>query len=228
MQFSFWPEDILPRIRDLLLEVHGPQQDRLRLKPTAQFVGAMLSSRTYDAIARGAFERLWLAFRSWDVLPKLQPSALLLHIGNVTFAEPKARHLIQSSRIVQARRGTFDLAFLGDRSLDNAYAWLIGLPGVGPKVAAATLNFSLLNKRILVVDTHVLRISKRLQLVPQNANFARGFESLMRLVPEDWNGFDLYQFHWLMKLHGQTRCHANRPHCDGCPLTKLCPSYTLN
>jgi endonuclease-3 len=224
MQLSLWPDDFaaLPRIRDALLAVHGPQRDRLRLQPTAQFVGAMLSSRTYDAVARAAFERLWLALQSWDLLPQLQPQALLAHIGDVTYAEPKARHLVRSSQIIRARRSRFDIAFLADWAVDDAYSWLVTLPGVGPKVAAATLGFSTLNKRIFVVDTHVLRISKRLGLVSREADFARGFSSMMRLVPEDWDGFDLYEMHWLMKRHGQTRCHARHPDCKNCPLASLC------
>jgi endonuclease-3 len=226
MQLSLWSDDfaMLPRIRDLLLVIYGPQRDRLRLQPTAQFVGAMLSSRTYDSVARAAFERLWLALQSWDLLPQTPPQALLAHIGDVTFALPKARHLVQSSQIIRAQRSRFDIAFLADWRVDDAYLWLVTLPGVGPKVAAATLGFSTLNKRIFVVDTHVLRISKRLGLVSRDADFARGFDSMMGLVPEDWNGFDLYEMHWLMKRHGQTRCHARDPDCGDCPLASLCPT----
>lgn len=225
MQLSLWPgAPILPRIRDLLLEVHGPQRGYPRLYPTAQFVYATLSSRTYDAVSRAAFERLWLALGSWDVLPDLQPDALLIPIRNVTYPEVKARHLIRSSRIIRAQRGRFDVAFLADWSLEDAHGWLTTLPGVGPKVAAATLNFSTLSKRIFVVDTHVLRISARLEIVSRKADFARALSGLMRLVPDGWDAIDIYEMHWLMKLHGQTRCHARLPDCDGCPLASLCPA----
>lgn len=176
------PEPIMPRIRALLLPVHGSQSDTLRHDPTAQFVGAMLSSQTYDAVSRAAFERLWLALRSWDLLLELEPDALLLHVGDVTYAEVKVCHLTQSARIIRTRRGRFDLAFLSDWPVEEAYSWLITLPGVGPKVAAATLNFSTLNKRIFVVDTHVLRMSRRFKLVPPKADFVRGFECLMPLM----------------------------------------------
>jgi endonuclease-3 len=225
LQLSLWPDaPILPHIRDSLLRVHGPQQDRLRLQPTAQFVAAMLSSRTYDAISRGAFEKLWQKLGSWDLLPDIQPVALLPYVGNVTYAESKVHHLVRSSRIIRARRSRFDIAFLADWAMEEAYSWLIPLPGVGPKVAAATLGFSTLNKRIFVVDTHVLRISKRLGLVSRDADFARGLDSLMRLVPDHWDAFDLYEMHWLMKRHGQTRCHARHPDCENCPLAALCPT----
>src|SRR5262245_10802908 len=131
MQLSLWPGSArrLSCIRDRLLAVHGPQRDRRRLLPTAQFVGAMLSSRTYDAVARAAFERLWLALQSWELLPDLQPEALLPHIGDVTYAQSKAVHLIQSSRIIRARRTRFDIAFLAAWPLEDAYWWMIGLPG---------------------------------------------------------------------------------------------------
>jgi endonuclease III len=136
LQLSLWPDaPILPHIRDSLLRVHGPQRDCLRLQPTAQFVAAILSSRTYDATSRGAFEKLWQKLGSWDLLPDIQPVALLPYVGNVTYAESKVHHLVRSSRIIRARRSRFDIAFLADWAMEEAYSWLIPLPGVGPKVA---------------------------------------------------------------------------------------------
>jgi hypothetical protein len=36
----------------------------------------------------------------------------------------------------------------------------------------------------------------------------------MRLIPDDWTAADLYEFHWLMKLHGQRLCTTDAPPCS--------------
>jgi endonuclease-3 len=102
--------------------------------------------------------------------------------------------------------------------------WVRKLPGVGPKVAATILNFSTLRKRVLAVDTHLLRIGKRLGLLPRRADFEIGYKSFMRRVPDTWDADDLYEFHWQMKYHGQTICPHAAPACPRCPLRDLCPS----
>jgi hypothetical protein len=88
--------------------------------------------------------------------------------------------------------------------------------------AATTLNFSVLRKPVLSIDIHVLRTSWRLGIVAHAADFDRAFHALMRLVPARWDADDLYELHWLMKLHGQMRCRHHRAICDGCPLAPMC------
>ena len=45
----------------------------------------------------------------------------------------------------------------------------------------------------------------------------------MRLVPNDWDADDLYEFHWLMKGHGQRVCTHTAPDCARCVLQDVCP-----
>jgi adenine-specific DNA glycosylase len=63
-----------------------------------------------------------------------------------------------------------------------------GLPGVGVKVAASVLNFSPLNMRALVVDTHVHRVAGRLGLVPASYDTAHAYRALMDMVPDSLDG----------------------------------------
>jgi endonuclease-3 len=220
-------DPILPRIHALLLTVYGAQRDAQRLDPTTQFVYAMISSLTYDAVSWKAFLQLHRFLRSWNALPDTATDRIAAVISDVTHATRKADHLVRASRIIRALRDRFDLAFLADWPLENAFDWLIRLPGVGPKVAAATLNFSSLCKRALVVDTHGLRVSRRLGLLPNNADFVCGFHGLMRFVPDNWDSDDLYELHWLMKMHGQTICRHQRPACGKCPLAQFCAKAQL-
>jgi endonuclease-3 len=216
----------LPRIRDRLIALQGPQRDAWRLDPTSQFVNAMISSCTWDAISSAAFVRLLAAFPSWKRLPESDPDIITPIIAPVTRAAEKARDLVGAARIIRARHGRFDLAFLAGWAVDDAFSWLDRIPGVGPKITAVTLNFSTLRHRTLAVDRHMLRSSKCLGLLPRTADFERGFRMLMRLIPNDWDADDLYELHWLMKTHSQTTC--SRPQIiDICPLAPFCANAAV-
>lgn len=228
MQLSL-PLDLhskLSQVRDRLIEVYGPQRDTHRHDPTTQFVKAMISSRTRDAVSSAAFLRVCASLPSRDALPDADPGTIATVIQDVTYAPDKAVHLVKAAQIIRAHYGQFDLASLADRPVEDAMLWLRRLPGIQSKVAASILNFSTLRKRTLAVDTHVLRVSQRLGLVAGKANFERAFRTLMRLVPDDWDADDLYELHWLIKMHGQRRCHHHRPVCTDCPLAGLCSHIT--
>jgi endonuclease-3 len=219
----------LPRVHDLLHRRHGSQCDPVRHNPEDQFVKAILSSCTKDAISQPAFIRL-LNFVSgkWSILLEIHPYMIFKIIADVTYPEDKTRHLIQCISRTIKERSSFDLSFLADWPEDLGMSWLQKLPGVGPKIAAATLNFSDLRKWVFTVDRHVLRLGKRLGLLPARATFVTGFRLLMDLVPADWSADHFYQLHWLMKMHGQQICRPTHPLCHECVLACLCPSLRSN
>ncbi|SEC32448.1 endonuclease-3 [Rhizobiales bacterium GAS188] len=222
LQLPFDDDPILPRIRARLIAVHGPQHDAERADPTTQLVKAMIGSRSLDVVSDAAFEQLRRHFPSWDMLPDAEPAAILPHLAEVTYASDKAMRLIDCARLIRDRRGRFDLAFLDSWTADHAMAFLQKLPGIGPEVAATTLNFSSLRKRVFAADTHVLRTCFRLGLVPGPRGSARELRLLAEHVPDSYDADDLYELHWLLKAHGQARCHHRLPACDACPLADLC------
>ena len=221
--FDFEPSPILPRLRERLKQTFGPQAAASRLDPASQLVKAMLSTRTYDAISWAAFERLKRQFPSWGELAEADPKAIEALIAETTFADQKARQLPLLFRLIGQRTGGFSLDFLADRPVDQALAWLEDLPGVGRQIAAAVLNFSTLKKRVLVVDTHVHRVARRLGLSGRTAEPAQSFEALMAMTPATWTSAELYELHWLIKGLGQSICTDSPPACGRCPLNSLCP-----
>jgi endonuclease-3 len=218
----------LPQIRDALRTAYGTQRDRRRHTINDQFVKAMLSSCTKDTVSGPAFLRLTNLVPTWELLPGIHPCMILRTVADITYAPDKVRHLLQCIHIVARERGAFDLSFLAGWPEDDAMSWLRRLPGVGPKVAAATLNFSDARKCVLAVDRHVLRLGTRLGLLPPRASFASGLRILTQLVPPDWSADDLYELHWLMKMHGQRVCRHTRPLCGDCVLTPGCPCVRSN
>jgi len=223
MRLDFESSPILSRIRDRLIEALGPRRPELRLAPVAQLIKSMISGRTYDEVSWAAFLRLKRAYPDWAYLAEARPAEVERVIEDVTHAEKKAVYLPAALRLIEARIGRIDLSLLANQSVEQAMYWLRGLPGVGCKNAAATLNFSTLNKRVMVVDTHVHRVCRRLGLVGRGSDVDQAYETLMSSVPESWAAEDLFEMHWLLKGLGQAVCRHSEPDCARCPLAVLCP-----
>ena len=229
MQFSFTLGDNPPLalIREKLLSVFGPQKEAFDNDPLTQLVAAMLSSLTYGDVAQNAFERMTRRYPAWRLLQDADPKEIEAIIRPVTHADVKAKFIPLALRRLCAWRGEYDLFFLDDFDEESAMQGLKSLPGVGAKIAATTLNFSALHKRTLPVDTHLLRVGKRLGLIPENADYEDGYEFYMRLVPDGWNADAVFEIHWLLKYHGQRTCKVDAPICGHCPMLDFCPQKNV-
>ena len=96
---------------------------------------------------------------------------------------------------------------------------LVTLPGVGRKTANVVLGEAFAIPGI-AVDTHVLRVSRRLGWTVQ-IDPAKVEQDLMALLPiADWT-----RVSQLVIWHGRRRCHARKPACGACSLAPSCPSY---
>jgi endonuclease-3 len=95
---------------------------------------------------------------------------------------------------------------------------LHALAGVGRKTANVVLGNAFGISVGVVVDTHVMRLSRRFGLTT-GTDAVKIEQALMPLVPQkDWTLFS----HWLI-WHGRRRCAARKPDCAGCELRALCP-----
>ncbi len=216
------PSD-LPLVRERLASVFGRQRGEHRLDPVSQLLKAMIGARTYDEMTWAAFIRLRAAFPDWSALATAEADAIEPVIDPVTFADQKARQLPVLVRVILLQRGGLELDFLADEPVDEAMAWLMRLPGVGVKAAAAVLNLSTLNRRAVVVDAHVHRVARRLGLAARGGDAVQAYEALMRQAPAGWDGDDLFELHRLMKPHGQSICSHLDPACSLCKLSDMCP-----
>ena len=96
---------------------------------------------------------------------------------------------------------------------------LVSLPGVGRKTANVVLGEAFGIPGI-AVDTHVLRVARRLGWTSQT-DPVKVEQDLMALLPiADWTLVSQ-----LVIWHGRRRCHARQPACGACTLATWCPSY---
>lgn len=221
MGFDFGAAAELAAVRDRLRDVFGAIAETPGSDPIAQLVRSLISSRTRDEVSLRAYRRLRHRFPAWPALAEAPPVWIEATIAEVTFAEAKAHWLGPALRRIEAERGAFSLDFLADRPLDAALIWLERLPGVGRKVAAATLNFSRLQRPAFVVDSHVLRILRRFGFVAPRAETPAAYAAVMA-ASEGWSAAALFELHVLLKRLGQTVCRDPRALCGRCPLAAGC------
>jgi endonuclease-3 len=104
-------------------------------------------------------------------------------------------------------------------SVPNTMEELLPLPGVARKTANVVLGVAFGRAEGIVVDTHVFRVSRRLELTdsdtPEHIE-----QDLMKTIPRSrWISFS-HQ----MILHGRNTCKARNPLCLVCLLEKICRS----
>ena len=96
---------------------------------------------------------------------------------------------------------------------------MLTLPGVARKTANVVLGTAFGIASGVVVDTHVIRISNRLDLT-RNEDPKKIEQDLMQVIPkEKWIKFS-HQIIW----HGRRVCQARKPKCEECNLEKMCYS----
>ena len=228
LEFGFMSPGPLMEVHRRLLKAyvtaHGPMAMKvwLQLDPVSQMVLAILDGRTRESKSKRVFEVLRSRFVWWTALLNIPVEVLTQLISSVTYPERKAPQIRDALQQIIALRGMLELDFLKERSVEDARLWLENLPGVGPKVSAAVVNFSTLHMPALVVDSHYLRVVRRLGFVTKNASHRVTNRLLSRLVPDSMTVDELQQHYFLIKSHGQNVCRHRLPNCQICCLRTLC------
>lgn len=210
----------LTSLQHRLRQAFGVYRCDWRLTPVQQLIKSIISSRTLDKDSWAAFWRLWERFGSAEAIAAARYAEIEAAIASVTWPDQKAAWVKTALLQIRERRQGFDLDFLAEGAVEEAMDWLQTLVGVGPKVAAAVLNFSSLDRRVLVIDGHVHRLLQRLGLARESV--AMTLDHVMREVPAGWTGEDLMELHVHLKRIGQTACRPDLAHCDICPLAAGC------
>lgn len=210
-------------ILDLLREEYGVPEWQPGSDPISVLVQTILSQNTSDTNSRGAFVSLLTSFGSWENVADADIKAIEHAIKHGGLGRVKAVHIKQALKEIERKRGRLELDFLSRLNLSEARDWLEQLPGVGMKTASCVLLFWL-GMPALPVDTHILRVMKRLELISSKTSSRQAHQLLGEMVPPE----DVYQFHILTIEHGRRVCRAQRPLCPDCVLKEMCPTYYRN
>ena len=177
--------------------------------PVELLVATILSAQCTDKRVNIVTKDLFRRCRSARDFAEIEPAELEAIIQSTGFFRAKARSVRACcAALVEKHAGEVP------RTMDE----LTALAGVGRKTANVVLGNAYGINVGVVVDTHVQRLSQRLDLTRQTTPEKIELD-LMKLIPQDrWALFS----HWLI-WHGRRRCSARNPDCAGCEVQKLCP-----
>lgn len=176
-------------------------------------VATILSAQCTDARVNMVTPALFARWPDAESLSGAEPSELEEVIRSTGFFASKTRSLLaMSNRVVEEFGG----------EIPTGLTELVSLAGVGRKTANVirSVAFGLPG---LPVDTHVLRLSARLELTTET-DPVKVEMALNPMIPLAERG----DFSLRLILHGRRVCFARKPACDACSLEWFCPSSTLD
>jgi endonuclease-3 len=178
----------------------------------------ILSAQSTDARVNMVTPVLFAKYPTPGALAAADPEDVEEIIRSTGFFRSKTKSLIGMAAAVAARP---------DGEVPRELSELVKIPGVGRKTGnvVRSVAFGLPG---LPVDTHVLRVSRRLGLLdglaPREQNDAVKVElRLNSFIPASERG----AFSLRMILHGRETCVARKPRCIRCDLADFCPSAAL-
>ncbi len=167
----------------------------------------LLSAQATDVSVNKATRRLFLVANTPQALIRLGEAAVADHIKTIGLYRNKARHLLQTCRILVDQHGG---------QVPRSRSALEALPGVGRKTANVVLNVAF-GEPTNAVDTHVFRVSNRTGLAPGKTPLAVEQQLDARVPP----AYRQDAHHWLI-LHGRYVCTARSPKCGECTVRAQC------
>ena len=169
----------------------------------------ILSAQCTDVMVNRVTPSLFARYPSPAALAAADPAELEEIIRPTGFYRAKARSLIGMAAAVEEHFGG---------QVPGTMAELVTLPGVGRKTASVILGHWF-DEPAIAVDTHVLRLSRRLGL-SESDDPVRVEADLKEVWPRQmWADTGLR-----LIMHGREVCTARRPRCDECPLVNACVS----
>jgi endonuclease-3 len=181
--------------------------------PLELLIATILSAQCTDRRVNLVTAELFKKYRSAADYAGAEQAELEQAIKTTGFFRNKAKSIKSCCQAIVERHGGRVPETMED---------LVKLGGVGRKTANVVLGNAFNINVGIVVDTHVARLSRRLDLTRETAP-DKIEQALMKLVPqEQWTLFS----HWLI-WHGRRRCFARSPDCLNCEVKACCPRLGL-
>ncbi len=175
-------------------------------------VATILSAQCTDKRVNLVTPALFKKYPKLSDYAQAELSELEMLIHSTGFYKNKARNIRDAAALILS---------LHEEIVPRTMEELIQIPGVGRKTANVVLG-NFYGIAGLTVDTHMIRVNRRLGFSNSDDAVKVEFE-LMKLIEEsDW----VLYTHLIIK-HGRKRCVARRPDCRGCEIRSLCPKICV-
>lgn len=206
------------RATTLLAREYGSPNHNNKNDPLDELVFIILSQMTTFQSFERVYARLKASVPRWDDLLLIPLRTLKRTIKDAGLSNQKAPRLKAIFARLKRDFGSVSLEPLRAMSDLQAEEYLVSLPGVQRKTAKCVLMYSL-GREVLPVDTHVLRVARRLGLTTAASICDAAHASLEDVISPRFR----YDFHVNAISHGRTICLAKVPRCGSCILNRICP-----
>ncbi len=171
-------------------------------------VATILSAQSTDVRVNMVTPELFRKYPTVQDFAALRPEQLEPDIRSTGFFRNKSKSVVGAAKMLVTEFGG---------KIPNEMEKILTLPGVARKTANVVLGTWFHQNEGVVVDTHVHRISRRLELT-RNDDPKKIEQDLIKIIPrEKWTLFS-HQVIW----HGRKLCIARRPKCADCLLENIC------
>jgi len=177
--------------------------------PLQLLIATILSAQCTDARVNIVTKDLFRKYKSAKDWAGAETEQIESDIKSTGFYRNKALSIKNACSKIVEEFGT---------KVPDSMQELLTLPGVGRKTANVVLG-NAFGTPAIACDTHVIRLSRRLEL-SENTNPVKLEFDLAEIIPKkDWTLFS-----HLLIFHGRNICKARKPNCPDCPIAKYCPA----
>lgn len=203
-------EDRVKKILSLLKKAYPDAALVLHYKnPLELLIATILAAQCTDERVNKVTETLFKRYKSAKDYANEKQEVFEQEIRSTGFYKNKARNIIACANQLVERF---------DGNVPDIMEDLISLSGVGRKTASVLLG-NVFGKQAMAVDTHVFRVSHRLELAKTN-DPDKVEQELCKIIPrEEWTRSCL-----VLGTHGRRTCIARKPLCNVCVVEKPCHS----
>ena len=199
-------------IEDYLDELFpNPRCELNYTKDYELLLATMLSAQTTDKRVNSVTEILFKKYPTLKALSEANITDIQNIIRPIGTYHKKSENLIEIAKKLNKDYG---------ETLPNNRDYLESLPGVGRKTANVVLS-NIFNVPCIAVDTHVSRVSKRLNFAKEKDNPLQIEKKLNKKFKKE----DLCKRHHQLVLFGRYYCLARNPKCPECKLKEICKFY---
>jgi endonuclease III len=178
--------------------------------PFQLVISTILSAQCTDVRVNQVTAKLYKKYPDAKAFAYANPAELEQEIRPTGFFRNKTKSVMGASKVIVEK-------FAGE--VPHTMEEMLTLPGVARKTANVVLGTAYGIPSGVVVDTHVLRLTRRLELT-KHTEPKKIEQDLMKILPQDkWIQFS-HQLIW----HGRRVCVARSPRCIDCNLEPLCHS----
>ena len=198
-----------------LLEIYPEAKCELNYSNALELlIATVMSAQSTDVQINKITEKLFKKYKKAEDYLNVPVEELEKDIHSSGFYRAKTKAIrALCERIIEHYQG----------EVPDTMKELTTLRGVARKTASIVLWNIFRKNEGLAVDTHVMRLSKRMGLTRHDRLQSKIEQDLMKLIPNEYWGI----FSHALVLHGRYICKAQKPRCSHCPLKDICPKIGI-